>query len=57
LLVTLSARAAAVALAPLGVRFDVFTDERRYLARRARRLSAFAALPPTADSRARPAAA
>lgn len=41
LLVTLSARAASVALAPLGVRFDVFTDERRYLARRARRVDAF----------------
>jgi len=34
LLVTLSARAAAVALAAVGVRFEVETDERRYLARR-----------------------
>lgn len=34
LLVTLSARAASVALAPLGIRFDVVTDERRYLSRR-----------------------
>jgi hypothetical protein len=34
LLVTLSARAAAVALSAVGVRFEVETDERRYLARR-----------------------
>lgn len=34
LLVTLSARAAAVALAAVGVCFEVETDERRYLARR-----------------------
>jgi hypothetical protein len=40
LLVTLSARAASVALAPLGVRFEVFTDERRYLARRLRKVGA-----------------
>lgn len=34
LLVTISARAASVALAPLGICFDVVTDERRYLGRR-----------------------
>lgn len=38
LLVTLSARAASMALAPFGVRFDVLTDERRYLERRAQRV-------------------
>lgn len=38
LLVTLSARAASVALAAVGVRFDVVTDERVYVARRSARL-------------------
>lgn len=38
LLVTLSARAASMALAPFGVRFDVLTDERRYLERRTQRV-------------------
>ena len=37
-LVTWSARAASVALAPFGVRFDVLTDEHRYLARRMQRV-------------------
>ncbi len=40
LLVTLSARAAAVALAAVGVCFEVETDERRYLARRLEALTA-----------------
>jgi hypothetical protein len=39
LLVTLSARAAAVALAAVGVCFEVETDERRYLARRLQALT------------------
>lgn len=37
-LVTLSARAASVALAPFGVRFDVVTDEHRYRARLSQRV-------------------
>jgi hypothetical protein len=37
MVVTLSARAASVALAPFGLRFDVFTDEHHYLARRNQR--------------------
>jgi hypothetical protein len=56
LLVTLSARAASVALAALGLRFDVLTDERRYLARKSRRIGPFA--PATsAVASVRPAAA
>lgn len=41
LVVTLSARAAALALAPFGVRFDVVTDERHYEARRAKWLAPY----------------
>lgn len=44
LLVTLSARAAAVALAAVGVCFQVETDERRYLARRLESLTSNQAL-------------
>lgn len=44
-LVTISARAAAMVLAPLGVRFDVLTDERLYLARRAQRRGASSSEP------------
>ena len=44
-LVTVSARAASVALAPFGLRFDVFTDEHRYLARRTGRVSSSAIQP------------
>ena len=39
LLVTLSARAAAVALAAVGLRVEVVTDARRYLVRRLRTLA------------------
>ncbi len=56
LLVTLSARAASVALAALGLRFDVLTDERRYLARRSRRVGPFAPAATSAVASVRPAA-
>jgi hypothetical protein len=57
LLVTLSARAASVALAAHGLRFDVLTDERRYLDRRSRRVGPFAPAATSAIASVHPAAA
>ena len=55
--VPLSARAASVALAAHGLRFDVLTDERRYLDRRSRQVGPFAPAATSGIASVHPAAA